>query len=104
MDLFRCSNCHCLISYEYLSCPYCGSKVTIQSETIKETKRFKPQKFNLIIGILMLLIAICRATFAYFSATTRNIENDVTVKSAYVSIQYDGETEIIATNLIAITE
>lgn len=56
--------------------------------------------FNLIIGIATLLIAILGSTFAYFSATARSAENDVTVKSAFVSISYDGGTEIKASNLI----
>lgn len=60
--------------------------------------------FNLIIGIATLLIALLGATFAYFSATARSAENDVTVKSAYVSISYDGGTEIKASNLIPSTE
>lgn len=60
--------------------------------------------FNLIIGIATLLIAILGATFAYFSATARSAENDVTVKSAYVSISYDGGTEIKASNLIPATQ
>lgn len=60
----------------------------------------KSNTFNLVIGIATLLIAILGATFAYFSATARSNENDVTVKSAYVSIEYDGGTEIKATNLI----
>ena len=59
--------------------------------------------FNLVIGIATLLIAILGATFAYFSATARSKENDVTVKSAYVSISYEGGTEITATNLIPAT-
>ena len=59
--------------------------------------------FNLIIGIATLLIAILGATFAYFSATAQSAENDVTVKSAYVSISYDGGTEIQASNLIPAT-
>lgn len=59
--------------------------------------------FNLIIGIATLLIAILGATFAYFSATATSAENDVTVKSAYVSISYDGGTEIKASNLIPST-
>ena len=63
----------------------------------------KTNKFNLIIGIATLLIAILGATFAYFSATARSAENDVTVKSAYVSISYDGGTEIKASNLIPST-
>lgn len=61
-------------------------------------------KFNLIIGIATLLIALLGATFAYFSATAKSAENDVTVKSAYVSISYDGGTEIKATNLIPATQ
>ena len=60
--------------------------------------------FNLIIGIATLLIAILGATFAYFSATARSEENDVTVKSAFVSISYDGGTEIKASNLIPATQ
>mgnify|MGYP003293589956 CR=1 FL=1 len=64
----------------------------------------KSNTFNLVIGIATLLIALLGATFAYFSATARSAENDVTVKSAYVSISYDGGTEIVATNLIPATE
>ena len=63
----------------------------------------KTNTFNLIIGIATLLIALLGATFAYFSATARSAENDVTVKSAYVSISYDGGTEIKASNLIPST-
>ena len=63
----------------------------------------KSNTFNLVIGIATLLIALLGATFAYFSATARSAENDVTVKSAYVSISYDGGTEIKATNLIPAT-
>lgn len=64
----------------------------------------KTNTFNLVIGISTLLIAILGATFAYFSATARSAENDVTVKSAYVSISYDGGTEIKASNLIPATQ
>lgn len=60
--------------------------------------------FNLVIGVATLLIALLGATFAYFSATARSAENDVTVKSAYVSIYYDGGTEIRASNLIPATQ
>lgn len=60
--------------------------------------------FNLVIGVATLLIALLGATFAYFSATARSAENDVTVKSAYVSIYYDGGTEIKASNLIPATQ
>lgn len=64
----------------------------------------KSNTFNIIIGVCTLLIAILGATFAYFSATARSKENDVTVKSAYVSISYDGGTEIKASNLIPATQ
>lgn len=70
----------------------------------KKEEENKTSTFNLIIGIATLLIAILGATFAYFSATARSAENDVTVKSAYVSISYDGGTEIKASNLIPATE
>ena len=60
----------------------------------------KTNTFNLVIGIATLLIALLGATFAYFSATARSAENDVTVKSAYVSITYEQGTQIKATNLI----
>ena len=64
----------------------------------------KTNTFNLVIGLATLLIAILGATFAYFSATAKSKENDVTVKSAYVSITYDGGTEIKASNLIPATQ
>lgn len=63
----------------------------------------KNNTFNIIIGVATLLIAILGSTFAYFSATARSKENDVTVKSAYVSISYDGGTEITANDLIPST-
>ena len=64
----------------------------------------KRNTFNIIIGVSTLLIAILGATFAYFSATATSKDNDVNVKSAYVSISYDGGTEIKASNLIPSTE
>lgn len=64
----------------------------------------KNNLFNIILGISTLLIAILGATFAYFSATARSKENDVSLKSAYVSIEYDGGTEIKAEDLIPSTE
>ena len=64
----------------------------------------KTNIFNLVIGIATLLIALLGATFAYFSATARSEENDVTVKSAYVSISYTRGTEIKASNLIPATQ
>lgn len=64
----------------------------------------KTSTFNLVIGIATLLIAILGATFAYFTATAGSAENDVTVKSAFVSIGYEGGTEIKASHLIPATE
>lgn len=64
----------------------------------------KRNTFNIIIGVSTLLIAILGATFAYFSATATSKDNDVNVKSAYVSISYDGGTEIKASNLIPASE
>lgn len=69
----------------------------------KNNEDNKTNTFNLIIGIATLLIALLGATFAYFSATARSDENDVNVKSAYVSISYNGGTEIKASNLIPST-
>lgn len=69
-----------------------------------EKKENRNNTFNIIIGVATLLIAILGATFAYFSATATSKENDVNVKSAYVSISYDGGTEIKASNLIPSTE
>ena len=74
------------------------------NNAINPNVKNKTNTFNLIIGIATLLIAILGATFAYFSATARSKDNDVTVKSAYVSISYDGGTEIKATNLIPATQ
>ena len=69
-----------------------------------EKKENRNNTFNIVIGVSTLLIAILGATFAYFSATATSKENDVNVKSAYVSISYDGGTEIKASNLIPATE
>ena len=66
----------------------------------EQAENERSNKFNLIIGVSTLLIAILGATFAYFSATARSDEGDVNVRSAYVSISYDGGTEIKASNLI----
>ena len=81
-----------------------NNKENIISNNNEEQKRNKSNTFNLIIGIATLLIALLGATFAYFSATARSRDNDVSVKSAYVSISYDGGTEIKATNLIPATQ
>jgi hypothetical protein len=70
----------------------------------QENQNQKNNTFNIIIGVSTLLIAILGATFAYFSATARSAEGDVNVKSAYVSISYDGGTEIKASNLIPATQ
>ena len=75
-----------------------------QEEQRMEHVQKRDNTFNIVIGISTLLIAILGATFAYFSATASSEENDVNVKSAYVSISYDGGTEIKASNLIPSTE
>lgn len=75
-----------------------------ESDEQIEKQNNKNNTFNIIIGVSTLLIAILGATFAYFSATARSAEGDVNVKSAYVSISYDGGTEIKASNLIPATE
>ena len=73
------------------------------TETLNK-KQKRDNTFNIIIGVSTLLIAILGATFAYFSATASSRENDVYVKSAYVSISYIGGTQIKATNLIPSSE
>lgn len=70
----------------------------------EEKANNKRNVFNIIIGIATLLIALLGATFAYFSATARSKDDDVNVKSAYVSISFDGGTEIKASHLIPATE
>lgn len=82
---------------------YTPNAINPNEENINNNPNNASNTFNLIIGIATLLIAILGATFAYFSATARSAENDVTVKSAYVSISYDGGTEIKASNLIPAT-
>ena len=77
-------------------------KNSIENNT--EQQQNKSNFFNIIIGVSSLIIAILGATFAYFSATASSKENDISVKSAYVSISYDGGTEIKASNLIPTTE
>lgn len=69
-----------------------------KDEYLVENK--KSNLFNIIIGIATLLVAILGATFAYFSATAISQENDVNLKSAYLSISYDGGTKIQANELI----
>ncbi len=64
----------------------------------------KTQNFNLIVGIATLLIALFGATFAYFTATARSNEGEVTVKSAMLSINFERGTEVKAQNLIPSTQ
>ena len=93
-------------SIEENKIPNNSDKITNNSEKIsnENQENNKNNVFNIVIGVSTLLIAILGATFAYFSATARSKENDVNVKSAYVSISYDGGTEIKASNLIPATE
>lgn len=81
-----------------------GNQINQNLNNNNEKANNKNNTFNIIMGIATLLIAILGATFAYFSATARSKENDVSVKSAYVSISYDGGTEIKASNLIPATQ
>lgn len=64
----------------------------------------KTNAFNLIIGLATLLIAILGATFAYFTMTNGSKENEISVKSSYVSISYDGGTKVQADDLIPTSE
>ncbi len=64
----------------------------------------KTNTFNLIIGLATLLIAILGATFAYFTMTNGSKENEISVKSSYVSISYDGGTKVQADDLIPTSE
>jgi len=64
----------------------------------------KSNTFNLIIGIATLMIAILGATFAYFTMSSGSAENAITVKSAFVSISYDGGTKVAADDLIPTNE
>lgn len=70
------------------------------SDEDNNEERKKKNLFNIIIGIATLLIAILGATFAYFSASATSDENDVNLRSAYLSISYDGGTKIKADELI----
>lgn len=75
-----------------------NSDNTSDSEYLVTNK--KSNLFNIVIGIATLLIALLGATFAYFSATATSDVNDVNLKSAYLSISYDGGTKIEANELI----
>ncbi len=69
-----------------------------------EKKQKRDNTFSIIIGVSTFLIAILGITFAYFSATASSNENDVNVKSAFISISYKGGTKIKASNLIPSSE
>ena len=71
---------------------------------IDSKKSDKKNYFNLIIGLITLIIAIVGITFAYFTMTVGSNENDVMVQSAYVKIGYDGSTKIEAKDLIPTSE
>lgn len=64
----------------------------------------KSNTFNLIIGLTTLIIAILGATFAYFTMTNGSAENEIAVKSSYVSIAYEGGTKVAADDLIPTSE
>lgn len=60
----------------------------------------KSNTFNLIIGFATLIIAILGTSFAYFTMTNGSAENEIAVKSSYVSIVYEGSTKVQADDLI----
>ena len=74
-------------------------KNSLREEENNEERKNK-NLFNIIVGIATLLIAILGATFAYFTASATSNENDVNLRSAYLSISYDGGTKIKADELI----
>ncbi len=78
-------------------------KESIENNNLEQRQK-RDNTFNIIVGVSTLIIAILGATFAYFSATASSKDNDVNVRSAYVSISYDGGTEIKASNLIPSSE
>ena len=64
----------------------------------------KSNTFNLVIGLATLIIAILGATFAYFTMTNGSAENEIAVRSSYVSIAYEGGTQVEADDLIPTSE
>ena len=70
----------------------------------EEKMRKKSNTFNLVIGLATLLIEILGATFAYFTMTNGSKENEIAVRSSYVSISYDGGTKVQADDLIPTNE
>ena len=70
----------------------------------EEKMRKKSNTFNLVIGLATLLIALLGATFAYFTMTNGSKENEIAVRSSYVSISYDGGTKVEADDLIPTNE
>ena len=70
----------------------------------EEKMRKKSNTINLVIGLATLLIAILGATFAYFTMTNGSKENEIAVRSSYVSISYDGGTKVEADDLIPTNE
>lgn len=70
----------------------------------EDKMRKKSNTFNLVIGLATLLIAILGATFAYFTMTNGSKENEIAVRSSYVSISYDGGTKVEADDLIPTNE
>lgn len=75
----------------------------ITNQNIDQNQQ-KNNAFNVIIAVSTLIIAILGATFAYFSATATSPNNDISVRSAFVSITYNGSPAIKANNLIPSTE
>lgn len=78
----------------------------------KEVKEIKEEQitnkksntFNLVIGIATLIVALLGASFAYFTMTSGSKENEISVKSSFVSISYEGGTKVEAKDLIPTSE
>lgn len=76
----------------------------INEYTKEENINKKNNTFNLIIGVATLIIALLGTSFAYFTMTNGSAENEIAVKSSYVSIVYEGGTKVEADDLIPTNE
>ena len=70
----------------------------------EQNENKKSNTFNLIIGVATLIIALLGTSFAYFTMTSGSAENEIAVKSSYVSIIYEGGTKVAADDLIPTSE
>lgn len=72
------------------------------NEEQKEIK--KSNTFNLVIGVATLIIALVGTSLAYFTMTNGSAENEIAVKSSYVSIIYEDSKIVEADDLIPTSE